>query len=255
MFFEDITEKIRIKKNKSSFSYPAHVHRNIEVTICLEGKIRTVCNEKAKLLLPGDFVIAFQNDVHSYPGAQDASYIVLFFDPDISDIMKTKLEKRKYENFGSCKEAIPVLNALWEEYTHENSYLVMYGYLHTAMGMLFRELATVQDACDISLDLVSKALKYISQNYTNSLTLKNTAKYLGVDPCHLSREISKKIPAGFCGYLHQLRVEKAKKLLTETNHSIYDIMLETGFSNQQTFYRVFKQFTGTTPRQYRRSSR
>ena len=255
MFYEDIAKKIHIKKVKRSFCYPEHVHRNIEVMICLEGRIEVVCNEKTKLLLPGDFVIAFQNDVHSYPEVRDAGLILLFFDPDVSDIMKTRLNKHKFENFGSCKEAIPLLNAFYEEYSHNGDYLVLYGYLHAVMGMLFRNLATVEDAHDISPDLVSKALKYISQNYTSPLTLKSTAKRLGVDPCHLSREISKKIPVGFCGYIHQLRIEKAKKLLTETNHSIYDIMLETGFSNQQTFYRVFKQFTETTPRQYRASSR
>ncbi len=251
MFFEDRTEYIYILKNKKTFSYPVHLHHNIEVTMCLSGEIHATCNGKSKTLHRGDFLITFHNDAHSYGISENAGYIMLFFNPDISEIMKSILTKHAYENFGSSEEAIPVLDALCEEFNNEGKFSIMYGYLHTAIGMLLKNLTFSEKNEKIESDLFTRALKYISQNYTTPLSLKSVAKHLGVDPCHLSREFSKKIPNGFYGYLQELRIEKAKDLLKNTDLSIYEVLLESGFSNQRTFNRVFKNLTGCTPKDYR----
>jgi transcriptional regulator GlxA family with amidase domain len=53
-------------------------------------------------------------------------------------------------------------------------------------------------------------------------------------------------------YLHTLRVEHAKNLLRQSSRSILEIAYESGFSDQRTFNRVFKQHTDRTPKEYRR---
>lgn len=253
MFFENRTEDIFIVKNKKTFSYPVHLHHNIEVTICTSGEINATCNGRTEILRTGDFIIAFHNDTHSYGISENAGYIMLFFNPDISDVMKSILGKHSYENFGTSKEAIPVLDALYTEFVSDGKFSIMYGYLHTAVGMLLKNLPFTEKNEKIKADLFTKALKFISQNYTSSLSLKSVAKHLGVDPCHLSREFSKKIPYGFYGYLQDLRIERAKDLLKNSDISIYEVLLESGFSNQRTFNRVFKNMTGTTPKEYKKN--
>ena len=140
MFFEDRTEDIYILKNKKTFSYPVHLHHNIEVTMCLSGEINAVCNGVEKTLHPGEFLIAFHNDAHSYGVSEDAGYIMLFFNPDISEVMKNILSKHSYENFGKSDDAIPLLDALCKEYNESGKFSIMYGYLHATIGMLLKNL-------------------------------------------------------------------------------------------------------------------
>jgi YesN/AraC family two-component response regulator len=48
-----------------------------------------------------------------------------------------------------------------------------------------------------------------------------------------------------------VRIEESKHLLTSTDDSIVDICLAVGFEDQSYFSKVFKKYTGMTPKQYR----
>ena len=48
-----------------------------------------------------------------------------------------------------------------------------------------------------------------------------------------------------------LRVEHAKNLLRSTDLKINDVIFESGFSDQKTFNRVFKELVNMTPKEYR----
>ena len=54
-------------------------------------------------------------------------------------------------------------------------------------------------------------------------------------------------------YLTLLRVERSKALLSESDRSIKDIAAAVGYYDSSSFIRRFKQMTGITPLQYRRS--
>lgn len=48
-----------------------------------------------------------------------------------------------------------------------------------------------------------------------------------------------------------IRVEESKRLLSNTDYSLIDIAIAAGFENQSYFSRIFKKYTGLTPRQFR----
>ena len=52
-------------------------------------------------------------------------------------------------------------------------------------------------------------------------------------------------------YLANLRIEKARRLLTETAHPIIEIAAMVGYQSQSHFTKIFKAITGLTPRAYR----
>ena len=52
-------------------------------------------------------------------------------------------------------------------------------------------------------------------------------------------------------YITELRMEKAKHLLWETNKTILEIAMETGYENAQYFSRVFQKMEGIPPKKYR----
>ena len=52
-------------------------------------------------------------------------------------------------------------------------------------------------------------------------------------------------------YITNERIERAKKLLKNTAHSVIDISNEVGFNNVTYFNQIFKKQLSVTPKQYR----
>lgn len=99
--------------------------------------------------------------------------------------------------------------------------------------------------------IVVRARRYIQEHFAEqSLDLATIAKWVGVSKNHLSWEFSKETGQSLFAYLSQVRVERAIKLLNETNLLTYEVAEAVGFKNTETFARVFKRVTGTTARSF-----
>ena len=98
---------------------------------------------------------------------------------------------------------------------------------------------------------ISEAMKYINENYNNEITVKEVSKAINYSQSHFSYLFKCITASTFTEYLHNIRITKAIELLKNTNMRITDISYEVGFNNIQHFNRIFKQFTGVSPRGYR----
>lgn len=101
---------------------------------------------------------------------------------------------------------------------------------------------------------VKKALDYINSKYSEDITLLDVSNYLNINKSYLCSLLKKELGKTFTGLLNEIRVEKSKRLLSETDHSILDIALQVGFNNQNYFNIVFKKITNMTPLQFRNKS-
>ncbi len=100
---------------------------------------------------------------------------------------------------------------------------------------------------------IRQAKEYISQHCSDSdLSLSKVAAYIGINPNYLSRLFYSSGEENFIDTLNLYRIENAKLLLRQTGIPIKEIGFKTGFNSMQSFNRVFKKFTGTTPSQYRK---
>lgn len=95
---------------------------------------------------------------------------------------------------------------------------------------------------------------YITENYASNISLDTIAEHFGYSPSHLSRLIKSKSGMTFTDYINSLRINEAQNLLSSTNESIVSIYERIGFNNRVTFTRLFKQFTGVTPSEYRKNT-
>lgn len=232
----------------SSFDYPVHTHDSIEIMICTEGTLKVSCNNQEKILEKDEIMIAFQNDIHSYSKTDFGKRIMLIISSDFSEILVSVLNNGNYSNFVKSSEAVAIAKKLIDAKKKQNS-LAVYGYIHILLGHV---LSKTDKKISYDRNTFNRAIKYISQNYTKHITLKELSNKTCVTQSHLSRLFSEKIDGGFSKYLQILRVEKAKNLLQNTNMNIYEIMFESGFRDQSTFNRVFKNITKKTPKEYRK---
>ncbi len=104
-------------------------------------------------------------------------------------------------------------------------------------------------------DNMHRVLAYMEQNYMNNLTLNQISEVAGFSPnyfCNLFKECTGK---SVSAYLTDLRIQRAKQLLTATNKSVNLVAGEVGYESPSYFIKVFKDVTGVTPNHFRRANR
>lgn len=97
-----------------------------------------------------------------------------------------------------------------------------------------------------------RILDYMNDNFGENLSLSELAAIANLSPYHFTRQFKQATNLSPSQFLLKLRLEKAEILLQNPKLSIANIALQTGFSNQSHFTRVFKSHFGFTPLKLRR---
>jgi AraC family transcriptional regulator len=101
---------------------------------------------------------------------------------------------------------------------------------------------------------LARVLDYIEANLEGDLTLDHLASIACLSRFHFARAFKAAMRQSPHRYVSARRLERAKALLIREDQSLVDIALALNFSCQANFTRAFRQVTGQTPGQYRRSS-
>ncbi len=99
------------------------------------------------------------------------------------------------------------------------------------------------------------ALKYINEHYAEDISLEQIAHELNISVGYLSRSFKKEVGLSFVKHLTAFRIERAKKLLTQTNMKIKEISASIGIPDVSYFGYTFKKHTEYTPDEYRKKYR
>ena len=100
--------------------------------------------------------------------------------------------------------------------------------------------------------MLKKALDYIDDNFDcDTLSLNLVAEQIGMSANYLSAIISQNMQKTFVEYVTEKRIEKAKKLLRQTDKTSGEIAKAVGYKDAHYFSFVFKKLQGCSPREYR----
>jgi AraC-like DNA-binding protein len=94
---------------------------------------------------------------------------------------------------------------------------------------------------------VEWACAFIDEHLTESFTLEDAARAAGVTPSYLSGLFRRELGETFVARVRRLRVERARKLLAESDQGMLRIALDSGFGSLRSFNRAFRMVTGETP--------
>jgi len=100
--------------------------------------------------------------------------------------------------------------------------------------------------------LISDARKFIERAFSQPLTLKEIAQHFFLSPYHFSRMFKEMSGLPPIAYLNKVRMEKAKRLLLDTDEPVKAIAAKVGFSDPHYFSRSFLKYEGLTPSEFRR---
>lgn len=102
-------------------------------------------------------------------------------------------------------------------------------------------------------ELVSEAARFIESYYArNDLSLTLIAQNLLISPSYLSSIFKKVRGLSISQYLNQIRLTKAKELLTETSLTLTEIAQRVGYNDLFYFSKVFKKYFGIPPSSYKK---
>lgn len=99
---------------------------------------------------------------------------------------------------------------------------------------------------------IRTAKQYIQQNYMNPISLKEVSSIVGFNDTYFSTMFKKESGVNFLEYLSEVRMNKAKELLKETNLSIASICQNVGYNDLKHFTKSFKKYTGLKPNEFRK---
>ena len=120
------------------------------------------------------------------------------------------------------------------------------------VSKVIREITVSQKQSlpDTSLT-VSEIKKVIKNEYMHDIGLDEIAEKVCLTASYVSFIFKKETGYNLVKYLTDYRMKKAKELLEESNWKIVDIGKACGYTNQPYFNKLFKNYYGVTPKQYR----
>jgi AraC-like DNA-binding protein len=121
--------------------------------------------------------------------------------------------------------------------------------LYRIMAFTFSTPSTTKDT------LVCRAVSLIEHQGLSDISVQDIAKQLNVSHNHLTRSFQKEKGISVIKHIQNMRLEKMKELLVETDLALKSIALEVGIKNLQQLNKFIHNSTGQTPRQWARQVR
>jgi len=118
-----------------------------------------------------------------------------------------------------------------------------------------REQQTYFGTFSPSLDhgdgLVNMAQQKIEKEYQEGSTIETLIQDIPASRRNVVRRFKQAVGVTPIEYLQRTRIEAAKKLLAQTDQSVLEVMLNSGYNDLKSFRQLFKKSTGVTPKEYR----
>ena len=233
-----------------------HMHHNIEFIYVTKGTLELGIGTEFFHMKDGDFAIVFPDTIHHYQvftkGTNTGFYIEASISPNSQfavDIHKKRSDNPVIEASNLHPDVKNAVMSLYKEKTRNP--VVDQAFVQIILARCIPRMQLVDKECVGDSDLVYQTVHYIADHFLEELTLESIAKALGVSKFSVSRVFSGTFHTNFKQYLNEQRLDYACSLLEDTNRTVTDIWLDSGFESQRTFNRVFVERFHKTPREYR----
>jgi AraC family transcriptional regulator len=114
-----------------------------------------------------------------------------------------------------------------------------------------RPVAAKQAAGGLPKARLKRVLEYVAAHLSDEIRLETLASIAGMSRHHFSELFRRSIGVAPHQYVIGQRVERGKRMLRDTDLSILEIGLATGFADQSHFTKTFRRIARVTPRDYR----
>ncbi len=254
--------------------YP-HRHDDLEIALFKSGRgIYSVTGHEYEIT-PGSIFLFSDNEIHKItyvdPGqpmeALNIHFPVrLLFRESVVGIPLEALfyDRQEYTNCYTASENMPVSADIFaalldcERYGNEHAFgsetLAMHSLMRALILLMrctkFRENTLSRDGREATV-AISQVLVYIDSHFTEDIRLESLCELAMMSRSKFEHLFVRYTGVTVSAYVRRRRIDKATTLLQNTDKTILDISLESGYHNTANFNKQFRKVTGKTPREYR----
>ena len=235
------------KEYGENFSFPEHIHQSFEFITILSGEMRVTVDGKQYQLTSGESILIFPHQIHSLV-SNNSKHLLCIFSPEIVRAFSSKLTKKIPENnkFTPDKHIVDAVDKL----TCDSTQIQKKGTLYSVCAE-FDASATYQSKTSDDRNLLFMIFEFVEMNFNKDCSLAELSKKTTFSYSYLSRYFKNSVGMSFNYFVNQCRINNACYILDNSDCSILQCSLDSGYTSLRSFNRNFKAFTGTTPQKYR----
>lgn len=243
-----------------------HSHEFLELIFVVEGEGKVFVRDREYALHSGDIAVYNAGVVHREVSSNDRPlemFFIAFDHIELPMLRRNCILSDESEIIYPSDELYNVFRDHFKMIVSETSrkeefYIEIAQNASRALLMyFFRLLNRSRNSMEVFRrgGVLSRVYKYIDENYLRNIGLSEIAEQCFVNKFYLSHLFTKSegIPIG--KYIMQKKINDSKRLLSETELPISEIADQCGFNDIGYFSRTFKQFTQSTPLQFRKSEK
>lgn len=250
-----------------------HIHDNLELNYVLEGCGLNIIEDKKYDIAPGDIYIINNMEYHMAFYDSSLKMIIIHFDPSLifqnnsfdyeylrpffnRDVSISNRITSDNPFYASLTSILMEIVREWEQ-NEEGYKLIIKSQLMKLLALLYRnfriERMQLNDikAYYKGYDRIRNVIIYINENYHSDIRYDDLARVAYMNKTYFSTFFKRVMKMTVSGYIENVRMNAACKLLLSTNMSITEISYQCGFSNLSHFCRVFKKHKNTSPNEFR----
>lgn len=252
-----------------------HFHKYIELMYVTEGKLNAYIDNKKFVIGPGEMIIIFPNEPHTFGSAEGGSHenIVIKMLPEV--LMTREQTVREFEYFMNMitphktriikvdEETHGSLCAAADEYdgaSYAAELVTRANILKLCAGILVKwkeenEIIVFTDGTKKENIKVLKQLVEHTALKKGCIKTHEAAKFCNLSDGYFIRFFKSVMGMSFTEYTRDMKIREAERLLKCTSESITDIAQELEYATASHFIKDFEKKKGISPGKYRRGEK
>ena len=269
---DDPFSTYHIQNGGQSFQIPVHWHDELEIIYVKSGFLTVNISGENYIGKPGDAFVVSPGNLH-FMGSQTGTvdyftflfplkYIAFRTDDMLDDKLIEPLNSGHLmispEVKDTVKEQCEQLAGVYAAEIDESESkitsqirkkIILLQFIHE----LWKKGFIVENDTTGRNTVEKEMVSYIQQNYTGKILLREFGEQFHLSEKYISRYFKEHFHITLSQYVTYLRLEHAKQMLQETDISVTEVAMQSGYQNISYFIRSFKKTYGVSPLKYRKS--
>ena len=271
---DDPFSTYHIQNGGQSFQIPVHWHDELEIIYVKSGFLTVNISGENYIGKPGDAFVVSPGNLH-FMGSQTGTvdyftflfplkYIAfrsddmlddklieplnsghLMISPEIKDTVKEQCEQLARVYAAEIDKSESKITS------QIRKKIVLLQFIHE----LWKKGFIVENDTTGRNTVEKEMVSYIQQNYTGKILLREFGEQFHLSEKYISRYFKEHFHITLSQYVTYLRLEHAKQMLQETDISVTEVAMQSGYQNISYFIRSFKKTYGVSPLKYRKSKK
>ena len=269
---DDPFSTYHIENRGQSFQIPVHWHDELEIIYVKSGFLTVNISGENYIGKPGDAFVVSPGNLH-FMGSQTGTvdyftflfplkYIAfrtddmlddklieplnsghLMISPEIKDTVKEQCEQLARVYAAEIDESESKITGQIKKK------IILLQFIHE----LWKKGFIVENDTTGRNTVEKEMVSYIQQNYMGKILLREFGEQFHLSEKYISRYFKEHFHITLSQYVTYLRLEHAKQMLQETDISVTEVAMQSGYQNISYFIRSFKKTYGVSPLKYRKS--